>query len=513
MNDRLLVEAIRARDPGALAALHDLYAESLYGYCLTLLGCADSAQVALRDTLIAAEAHIHALADPARLRVWLCALAHHECLRRRLPRDADGDPRTPPMPDVDGMGDADLRVVAWHAVWSLPRTDRALLDLVTRHDMTLADAALVGGLPERQAAMLHDAARARLRDAVTVEILARKGPYDCADRARILTGFAGELTGAMRERLVRHLGDCATCAPHRARQVSAAKVFELLPRVTLPETLRLRTMSCFADPELVPYRRFVARRVGPLGPSGFPAGGVKSDRRWVPAAVVTAAALAAVTVAAVTIGHLRAGDGVPDIGIAAQPHTEASPAPAAPAGAGETPGAHPAAPGGTGGVPDPRDPAVPPAPIGWSPPVSPLDVGPGPSGTAAPPAPPYAPSPPPPLAPPSPRPPGHPSASPPGTPSAGPSQPHDTASPAGPSAAPPGRDHHHHPRPRRSPCPTPSMQPPPRPGPSTTSGTQGSVPPATGAPQPSADGGRPSAAAPESAVPSPADPGQPSASA
>ncbi|MEV4185448.1 hypothetical protein AB0J28_28905 [Streptosporangium canum] len=40
-----------------------------------MLGGPDGAQVALRDTLIAAEAHVHALADPGRLVTWLYAPA------------------------------------------------------------------------------------------------------------------------------------------------------------------------------------------------------------------------------------------------------------------------------------------------------------------------------------------------------------------------------------------------------------------------------------------------------
>ncbi len=95
MNDRALVEALRAGDPGALAALYDAYAEGIYRYCWFLLHNTDSAQVALRDVLIAAEAHAGSLADPGMLRPWLYALARGECMRRRiaLPRDAERDTR------------------------------------------------------------------------------------------------------------------------------------------------------------------------------------------------------------------------------------------------------------------------------------------------------------------------------------------------------------------------------------------------------------------------------------
>ncbi len=61
MTDRDLVQALRARDPGALASLYDAHAEGVYRFCWVMLG-AESAQVALRDTMIAAEAHIEAAA-------------------------------------------------------------------------------------------------------------------------------------------------------------------------------------------------------------------------------------------------------------------------------------------------------------------------------------------------------------------------------------------------------------------------------------------------------------------
>ncbi|GAA3442994.1 hypothetical protein [Planomonospora venezuelensis] len=320
MNDSVLVEALRARDPGALAALYDSRAENLYRYCLAMLDDPDSAQVALRDTLIAAEAHVHALTDPGRLTVWLYALARQECVRLRPAGDAGAGSGEPP---VAGAGEADLRVIAWNAIRSLPPDDREILDLLTRHGLSLSDAVTVLGVPVKIAEVMLEAARERLRDAVTAEVLARKGPYDCADRARILTGFAGELAPGMRDRVIRHIAGCDTCAPHRSRQVSEGKVFDLLPEAPAPETLRVRVLSCFADPELVPYRRYAARRVGLLDAAGFPVEGVRRDRRWAHAlagAAAAVAAAAAITMIFTLFGD-RSGPAVVDIASGAFPTT------------------------------------------------------------------------------------------------------------------------------------------------------------------------------------------------
>ncbi|MCG5215401.1 hypothetical protein [Streptosporangium sp. KLBMP 9127] len=454
MNDSVLVEALRARDPGALAALYDSYAESIYRFCLSSLGGLDSAQVALRDTLIAAEAHIHALTDPARLRPWLYALARLECVRR------GGRPVAGPSPAFEDAGDADLRLISWNATMSLPEADREILDLATTHNLSVPDIALVVGLPERRAQEAHDTARDVLHDAVSAELIVRKGPYDCPERARILSGFAGDLTRTLRERVIRHLQGCQTCAPHRRRQVSAAKVFNLLPAATVPETLRVRVMSCFVDPELVPYRRYVARRVGPLDAAGFPVGGAQRDHRGRHALVGVVAAVAAVIAGVLVSGHLgqTPQDAIASIASGAFPPT------------GEPPGIR---------LPwQPKPEWVPvelePMPQGFS--VRPQvyrSVSPSPTWrTSAP------------TDTPAPGPRGKRSARPPAPPSRAPER-----SPLRPEERPSPREHHNRPRPRPAPSPKPTSPPaqPPTPTPTpapTKPPTQSPTQPQTPTPTP-----------------------------
>ncbi|NUR85382.1 MAG: sigma-70 family RNA polymerase sigma factor [Nonomuraea sp.] len=321
MNDRVLVEALRAHDPGALAALYDAHAERIYRYCWSLLMSTDSAQVALRDTLIAAEAHAGSLSDPDKLRPWLYALARGECLRRRMATPPDADDALAETPAPADPGDADLRVMAWNATQSLPLTDREVLELTTRHGLSANDVAAVLGVAPRQVETAQEEARELLRDAITAEFLARKGPYDCPRRARILSGFAGEMTPDLREQLVRHVQRCETCSPHRTRQVAAGKVFELLPQVTLPDVLRVRVMSCFIDPELLPYRRYVARRTGALDAAGFPVTGEKKPRKWPQALAGAIAAVAAMVAIAVVFNHYSGNDGLTGIASGAFPAT------------------------------------------------------------------------------------------------------------------------------------------------------------------------------------------------
>ncbi|MEW9533344.1 sigma factor [Microbispora sp. NPDC049125] len=314
MDNGVLVEALRARDPGALAALYDTHAESVYRYCRAMLANPDSAQVALRDTLIAAEALVGSLAEPGRFRPWLYALARGECLRRRLPGEpprADGTPAPPataPIPDLSTADpatpadstDAELRAVAQSTVAGLAPDDREVLELTARHHMSAADVAGVLGTGQRYAEGLVEAATDRLRGALTVEILARRSAHGCERVARMLEGHSDDIPQDVRAELIKHAARCETCSPHRVRQVSPAKVFGLLPPVVLPDTLRVRVLSSFIDPELVPYRRFVARRVGPLDASGFPRARVRREGRLAQAvagAVATVAAVAAIALA------------------------------------------------------------------------------------------------------------------------------------------------------------------------------------------------------------------------
>ncbi|WP_101790599.1 RNA polymerase sigma factor [Nonomuraea indica] len=318
MNDRVLVQALRADDPGALAELFDSHAESIYRYCWSLLHHSDNAQVALRDTLIAAHAHAGSLSDPGRLRPWLYALARRECLRRRLGAPAGDAGAAEPRPGTGA--DADLRVMAWNATRSLSAADREILELSAVHGLSVREIAAVLGLPSRQVEAARDEARGRLRDAITAEVLAAKGPYDCKVRAAVLTGFTGRLTPRMREELVQHLPGCATCSPHRSRQVSEAKVFELLPQVTPPGALKVRVLSYFADPELTPYRRYVARRSGALDSGGFPLAADQKARRWPHALACALAAVATVVAMGVIFTSFGGGaGGLPGVASAALP--------------------------------------------------------------------------------------------------------------------------------------------------------------------------------------------------
>src|SRR5487761_107686 len=258
-----LVAALRSREPDALPALFDAYADRLFRYCWFMLRNRDITHIALRDTLIVAVAHIERLADPKALSSWLYALARVECRRRRPGPAAEAD-EPPARPS---QLDADSRLMAWHAVTSMGAAEIEALDLACRHDVELG---LVLGMSALDARALLDRARQDLDRALGAEILVSRGSHACPDRIEVMRGWAGTVTPELRERVLQHASGCPVCGPNLPRNVSAARVFALLPVISLPSDTRQRVLAFAGDPQTSAYREFAVSRAAELGESGFP---------------------------------------------------------------------------------------------------------------------------------------------------------------------------------------------------------------------------------------------------
>jgi DNA-directed RNA polymerase specialized sigma24 family protein len=222
------------------------------------------AQIALRDTLVVAEAHIARLADPELLGPWLYSLARAECCRRRAvqPSLADEPPARP------SQRDADNRLMAWNAVMSMATDELEALDLTCRHGVDLA---LVLGVPADDAEALLSRARLSLERALGAEVLIAEGGDGCLERAEILDGWgSGTVTPLIRERLMRHAEDCPLCKLDLPQNVSAARVFDQLPAPELSPLVRAQVLGLFANPKLSAYRDFAVNWASALGESGFP---------------------------------------------------------------------------------------------------------------------------------------------------------------------------------------------------------------------------------------------------
>jgi DNA-directed RNA polymerase specialized sigma24 family protein len=392
MEDRLLVEALRSRDPIAMGAVYDDYAERLYGYCWFQLRNRDAAQVAFRDTLMCAEAHVGRLRAPSRFGPWLYALARLECRRRR--------PAEPVQPDLPvarhDQDDVDLRLIAWRAVTGLPPLSREVLDLRHRHGLANADIALVVGLRAREIGELLGQAGVLLEAALIAEILAHDSLDGCSRRAAILRPRKAEIDGDLRETLVRHSLECPRCARHLPANIAPGKVYDLLPQAPLPQALRGQMMNCFTDPELAGYRLFAAARVSRFGAHGFPqqpgtgrAAALRRDSRdasddaargWARALTAAAGALIAAVTAITVFGYLGQEVSRDPGGVIAAPPGMPAPRPS-PAPPGRPARTRPVAVALPLGLPQPAGPAValgeaPPKDYLWAPGAEDLDVRP-----------------------------------------------------------------------------------------------------------------------------------------
>ena len=198
-----------------------------------MLRSRETAQAALRDTLLAASAN----ANGSRL----YSLARAACGQHRAVRAADADE----APVGLGRNDADNRLMAWNAAMSLETAEFEALELGTRHEVDLGQ---VLGLPEGDAQALLSRATLNLERALGAEVLTRRG-HPCPDRAEVLAGWSGTMTPEFRDRVLEHAAGCEACTEARPRNVSAARVFSLLPAPVLSPRARADLLGSLTAPD------------------------------------------------------------------------------------------------------------------------------------------------------------------------------------------------------------------------------------------------------------------------
>jgi RNA polymerase sigma factor (sigma-70 family) len=358
MRDGGMVAGIADDDPAAIAAAYDHYAPGLYAYCRSVLGDPPDAAEAVQDTFVVASLRLSGLREPGRLRPWLYAVARNEC-RRRLderggaPLDAgDGQTGEDTTDFGDSLEEAELRELVWSALAGLSATDRDVVELNLRHDFYGPDLADAIGVPRNQAHALIRRSRAQFETALGALLVSRSGQGSCAELARILSSWDGELTPAIRRQVHRHIDGCPGCGGQRRRVLSPVALLGQLPVFVLPGGLRGRVLGLIADGSAaaVAARVQIAQRAEPFTRSGFPAPLNPAAPVRRPAATVTTAGVlvAAFTVlgGGVVLAASTLHDGsqpatalVPALGVpSARPAPPAAP-PVSAAGAGHRGGA------------------------------------------------------------------------------------------------------------------------------------------------------------------------------
>jgi RNA polymerase sigma factor (sigma-70 family) len=307
VQDGEIVAAITAGDPAGLAAAYDDYAPALYGYCRTLLSEPADAADAVVDTYLVAVVKLDGLDDPDRLRPWLYAVARNECFRRLRAHGLSAPPATAvavTSNDPDLALDPEreeLRDLVVDALSGLNPGDREVIELNLRHVLVGDELADALGVSRKQAHALVSRARAQFEGSLGA-LLAARGGGECEELEDILAGWDGELAGALRKRVNRHLDSCDVCGARQRRELSAAMLLSMLPMVTIPASLREQVLRLAGDlsPAADRHRAMVARRAEPFDRSGFPKA-IASPRRVYGAQTLAIAACAAVA-AAVLLG-------------------------------------------------------------------------------------------------------------------------------------------------------------------------------------------------------------------
>jgi RNA polymerase sigma factor (sigma-70 family) len=304
MDDREVVAAIAAGDLAALADAYDQYAESLYGYCHSLLSEPADAADAVQDTFVVAAGRLGGLRDPRKLHPWLYAVARNECHRRLRAAEAGLDEAVDASGDPgDDTNRAELRRRVRSALSDLAPGDREVLSLELRHDLHGADLAAVLGVSRHQAHALVVRTRGQLEQDLGALLVARSGRRGCLALDTLLADWDGRLTAVMRRRISRHADQCEVCGNRRRGTLRNAVLFGMAPLAELPGWLREDVLRLCSDTSelTLAYRQEVTLRAGPFGPNGFPQPIRPPRRRALALARIAAAAGIVIAVASAGI--------------------------------------------------------------------------------------------------------------------------------------------------------------------------------------------------------------------
>jgi hypothetical protein len=276
-------------------------------------------------SLAAAGAHGSGRADdPVRLAAWLEARARDQCLQVLRAKSGTLMAEGPGMTGdrAGARGQTGLRVLFEDAAAGLSADDREVIELRLRQGFADRELAAVLGVSRGRARSVLAQARTELESGLGVLLVGRSGRADCGDLDRLLTGWDGQLTAAVRSRVHRHIEHCVTCGARRAAELErgplsgqsagaalasgAAESFRSGPGV--PAELRARTIALAAGhaPGAAAHGSTVLARTAGFGPEGFPRTGGRLSGRG--QAVITATAVLAVAAAAMALAGGAAGD-------------------------------------------------------------------------------------------------------------------------------------------------------------------------------------------------------------
>lgn len=276
MDDAQLVVAARAGDRNAIEAIYDAYAEGIHDFCASMLRNRAEASDAVQETFAVAFESLENLAEAARLRAWLYALAHRAVrdvvARRGLPFYAgDEDLVAGSGAPDESLSRGELAEFVWQATCGLDLAERVLLDLHLRQGLEGRDLAAAAGVPPPQLESRVHRLEAHVERSIGALLVARTGPRSCPELFGVRTNGDPE---DLRERVTAHVDDCERCLSRRRIVPNPLTLLMTTPVAPVPAYLR-RVVLATAEAGVDSPPRWAFNR------EGFPelsAGAVIGDR-------------------------------------------------------------------------------------------------------------------------------------------------------------------------------------------------------------------------------------------
>ncbi len=259
MDDAQLVAGALAGDRNAYAAIYDRYADRIHDFCSSILRSRADAAAALQETFLVAFEVLDQLAEPARLRPWLFALAHRTVLEEAADHGDSlaGDAAdllwgsTGPTGSLGagaGAGStgspegrlsrAEMAEFVWQASAGLSARDRVLLDLHLRQGLDGRDLASAAGVPAPQLDNRRERLETQIERSLGALVVARTGRRSCPNLSALLGQWDGRMTPEFRDQVRAHVDDCEICNSRRRIAPSPLALLGAAPLVPAPAYLR-----------------------------------------------------------------------------------------------------------------------------------------------------------------------------------------------------------------------------------------------------------------------------------
>lgn len=241
-DDAALAGALQAGDPAGAEGLFTRYGQHIHDFALRLVHDTATAEDITQTTFLRAIERSADLRDPRRVRSWLYSIALN-LARDRLTKDPERTQRAIPEsvaaadPDpVDATTQRATEEMVWAAVASMEPTQRSVLDLAVRHDLSTREIAAALGETTAHVSLRLTRARSSFGHALRSLVVAQSRTH-CDRLAAMVPPGVDQLSPAQRRSVEHHMKHCATCQARAAVLTSPLELLGGIALLPLPATL------------------------------------------------------------------------------------------------------------------------------------------------------------------------------------------------------------------------------------------------------------------------------------